>query len=470
MPSDPKTLAAQAQSLKAQGRLSEALSLYRDAVAAAPASASAEHNLAAALGDAGRWPEAERHMRAAFAKGASAPESWLVLARCLQARGAFNEAERAFRAALERRPTFADAHLDLAQLLWIRTGDATQALAEIERALAARPEHPSLLLVRARILENTRGVSAAYDIADRLVRLAPDDLAAVVYASQLAAQLGDDASALGHADHATRLAPLNPVVSVALITACLAAGDAARAATHATLLLQRAPHDQHAIALLATAWRMLGDPRYRTIYDYGALVRTSLLETPAGWPSLPAYLADLKLALARAHISTTHPFNQSVRHGSQAPDVLGIDDRAIAALPAALASSIMRYVESLGAGDDPLRRRNFGGYAFQGMWSIRMQSGGHHVDHVHPNGWISSACYIEVPDALPGQEGWIRFGAPGIRTSPALGAEHVVAPKPGMLVLFPSYMWHGVNPYTTPATRMTFAFDLAPARRAGAVA
>lgn len=96
------------------------------------------------------------------------------------------------------------------------------------------------------------------------------------------------------------------------------------------------------------------------------------------------------------------------------------------------------------------------------MWSIRMQTGGYHVDHVHPNGWLSSACYIEAPVATSNNEGWIRFGAPGIRTSPSLAADHVIEPKPGMLVLFPSYMWHGVIPYTTPDARMTIAFDLEP--------
>ena len=60
---------------------------------------------------------------------------------------------------------------------------------------------------------------------------------------------------------------------------------------------------------------------------------------------------------------------------------------------------------------------------------------------VHPEGWLSSACYIAVPDTPPdSQEAWIKFGEPGIPTLPPLPPEHLIKPEPGMLVLFPSYM------------------------------
>ena len=95
------------------------------------------------------------------------------------------------------------------------------------------------------------------------------------------------------------------------------------------------------------------------------------------------------------------------------------------------------------------------------MWSVKLRSGGYHVDHAHPQGWLSSACYLETVKPN-GKEGWIRFGQPGVKTHPALEAEHFIEPKPGMLVLFPSYMWHGTVPFTGDQTRLTFAFDLVP--------
>jgi hypothetical protein len=279
----------------------------------------------------------------------------------------------------------------------------------------------------------------------------------------MASELGDVSAAVSLAQRAATLASHEPVVKVTLISALLLSGEAERASALCEDLRRQMSNDQHALALQATAWRLLGDPRYRALYDYDAFVSAAFIDTPEGWANLNAYLADLAPALKALHGFTTHPLLQSVRHGSQAPDVLQSDHPAIKALPQALDGPIKRHVAKLGHGSDPIRARNLGGYAYQGMWSIRVSAGGYHVNHVHPQGWLSSACYIEVPTTLSGQEGCLKFGEPGIRTTPALPPEHFVEPAPGKLVLFPSYMWHGTVPFTDTATRLTIAFDLAPA-------
>ena len=58
--------------------------------------------------------------------------------------------------------------------------------------------------------------------------------------------------------------------------------------------------------------------------------------------------------------------------------------------------------------------------------------------------------------------GWLRLGRPGIVTQPALEPDFRVKPEPGKLVLFPSYMWHGVEPFESDAPRLTVAFDALP--------
>jgi len=93
-----------------------------------------------------------------------------------------------------------------------------------------------------------------------------------------------------------------------------------------------------------------------------------------------------------------------------------------------------------------------------------LRSGGFHADHVHPRGWLSGVCYLELPPEVDeGRAGWLRLGQPGIRTTPALGPDFFVKPKAGSLVLFPAYMWHGVVPFQSPSTRLTVAFDALPA-------
>jgi uncharacterized protein (TIGR02466 family) len=100
---------------------------------------------------------------------------------------------------------------------------------------------------------------------------------------------------------------------------------------------------------------------------------------------------------------------------------------------------------------------------------VRLSSGGYHADHVHPQGWLSSACYIATPECCardaqhsPDHAGWLRLGAPGIATLPPLAADAFVQPRPGVLVLFPAYVWHGVVPFESATPRLSVAFDAVP--------
>jgi tetratricopeptide (TPR) repeat protein len=354
-----------------------------------------------------------------------------------------------------------DAHRELAQLLWMRSGDLATATAEVERALQAAPRNVALNIVKAQALEFAGEVEAAFKLMSRLAEASPAEPGLALQVSQLATSLGRGEVAVAYALNALALTPQDQGVQITLTEALLASGEAERAAALAGDIRRTWSTNQHAIALQATAWRMLGDERYRRLYDYDTMVGVMLLELPSGWDSLESYIADVAEALKALHAFREHPFNQSLRHGSQAVDILRQEHPALRALPQALDGPIRRRLADLGSGEDPIRSRNRRSYAFRGMWSVWLRPGGYHVDHVHPQGWLSSACYVETV-APKGQEGWIRFGQPGVKTRPALHAEYHVEPKPGMLVLFPSYMWHGTVPFTGDQKRLTLAFDLVP--------
>jgi tetratricopeptide (TPR) repeat protein len=469
---DPNVLATRAGVLKGLGRKDEALDLYRRAAALSPSSGVAQHNVAATLGDLGQFEAAQAAAERAFALGLDAPETWLVYGRALLGQKRLDEAERAFGEALRRRPTYADAHRDLAQLVWMRREDAQAATTALDRAIAAhpldRPETHELIAVRAQVLKFAGQAQAAYTGVARALVAQPQSLALRLSAGHLAILAGAPREGVTHAEAALKLAPDSAAAISLLCETSLAVGDAPRASQLAAELRRLAPLDQTALAFQATAWRMLGDPRYGELYDYDRLVRAWRLEPPKGWTSLDGFLADVGEALAALHPFRTHPLNQSLRHGSQAADLKVSTHPVIQALFEALDAPIREHMAWLGAGKDPVRRRNGGGYAYQGAWSVRLRPGGFHIDHVHPEGWLSSACYIALPPAVaasPGREGWLKFGEPGVATEPKLGAEHFVQPEPGRLVLFPSYMWHGTVPFGGEAPRLSVAFDLKPAGR-----
>ena len=117
--------------------------------------------------------------------------------------------------------------------------------------------------------------------------------------------------------------------------------------------------------------------------------------------------------------------------------------------------AVARYVTGLKEDDKhPFLSRRGRGFNYAGSWSSRLRDCGFHINHIHPKGWISSCYYVGVPDAVQdaqARQGWIKFGESGfdhlVTRNPARRA---VQPAPGRLVLFPSYMWHGTNPFRGP--------------------
>jgi hypothetical protein len=183
-------------------------------------------------------------------------------------------------------------------------------------------------------------------------------------------------------------------------------------------------------------------------------------------------MQDLSSQLNALHNPHGHRLlYQSLREGTETTqDLSRSTDPVIRALFQCFAAPIACYRAHIGHGADPLRRRNRGASRFNGAWSVRLHTGGYHTSHVHPRGWISSACYIQLPDTVKDRrtgQGTLSFGAPGILTAPALPAEFSVQPEVGLLVLFPSYFWHGTLAFRSAEPRLTVAFDAVPAGAGG---
>ena len=435
-------------------------------LAANPGDAVAWHNLASAEGDLGNAAQAESAARRALTLGLAAPETRMVLARALQDQGRLEEAERMFLECLALRPAYAQAHRDLAQLRWMRSGSASEALSALDAAIAGAPADPGLQLVRSIVLEFAGDLAGAAASAQAGLAHAPASLELLQQMAHVRCELGEGAAALACARKASALAPGDPAVGIVLCEALLAAGKPLEAGSVALALREAHPLDQHAIALQATAWRLLGDPRYAGLHDYAALVGCERLEPPQGWPSLSAFLADVSADLSGLHRFRMHPFQQSVRGGGQLPlHAAELARPVVRAFFDAIGVAVRRRLAACGTGGDPFRSRNTGRFAVTGAWSVRLASGGFHADHVHPRGWLSGVCYLDVPvevESSPDRAGWLRLGRPGIRTSPAMAADHFVKPEPGLLALFPAYMWHGVEPFQSACARLTVAFDALP--------
>jgi tetratricopeptide (TPR) repeat protein len=465
---DAELAAQHIAALAALGRQNEAVEGYRRITAAQPDNLAAAQALAMALSIANQHVEAARVAQHTLTRGPPSAALYNTLARSLIAQGALGPAEAALHDCLAQDPRLVDAHNNLAQLIWMRTGDIAQATASLDRALQTFAGDDALWAAKAALLQGAGDSRAAYAcLAAQASR--PQAPPMLLIRAGLAALEFDPADALTLAERALRVLPANAAARTLLVAAQLGVGDARGALPHCEALLANTPDDQYLIALQTTAWRLLGDERYAERCDYKKLVVPFELDAPPPWPDMAGFLSDLKVSLGRLHDPHGHALLfQSLRHGTETTfDLSRSADPVIQALFLSFAAPIRQFLEHVGHGPDPLRRRNHGGWRFNGSWSVRLRTSGYHTNHVHPRGWISSACYIELPDVMNDamrDDGVLTFGEPGIITTPALPAEYSVRPGVGMLVLFPSYFWHGTVPIACDQARLTVAFDAVPDR------
>ncbi|HJU27336.1 MAG TPA: tetratricopeptide repeat protein, partial [Rhodanobacteraceae bacterium] len=434
--------------LMSLGRARKAADVFHQLVSWSPEDGEARVRLAAALSDSDRHAEAEQQVRQGMAQGVRTPEARFVLGRALVGQKRLEEAEAEMRHVVRSRPEHIPAQANLSELVWMRSGNAEAAGQEIDAALASRPHLSGLRIAKANLLlaagQPRQALEQVEEGIAKIRSPGRELLDLHVAAAQIALEF-DAARSAAHARQALLQDRGDYRAFCAFGNALLATGEPAQAAEAAQALLKQDPHDGRAVALLASAWRMGGDSRYRELFDYENFVIARRIEVPRGWSTLSDYLADLTEVLGRMHSLKTHPVGQSLRRGSQVELDFGASaEPAIRAFAQAIDEPIREYMQSLGKGAGPLRDRNTGRYRLKGAWSVRLGPNGFHVNHFHPEGWLSSACYIKLPSAIGlGREGWLQFGEPAFPTAPALPPEHFIRPEPGLLALFPSYMWHG---------------------------
>jgi Flp pilus assembly protein TadD len=443
--------------LRRLGRAHEAERHYRDALAIDPRHRPARFGLARTLGDLGRFAAAEAECRTLIGANAADAQAWTGLAMVLRDQNRLAE-------AVSLKPTDTEAQLNLARLRHMRQDP--EFARDIVAAAAASGDNAELQLLHATVLWRAGALAAAESICrDLLARRGPDPDVRVTLARVLQ-EGGRLQEAELEAVEAVASKPDDATIVETLVAILLSRSRPEDALPFIAAQRARDADDQGWIAYEATATRLLDPPRYRELCDYRRLVRTFDLEPPAGWSSMAELNAAVLDALNARHRFTTHPLDQSVRNGSQtARSLLTDPDPAIRALMQAFAAPLRSYQQLIGASSaHPLSARNRGSARFSGAWSVQLRREGYHVNHFHPQGWISSAYYVSVPDEVNNLDlmsGWIKFGEPRFAVPTAV-PEVFVKPHPGRLVLFPSYLWHGTNPIHGSEPRTAIAFDAVP--------
>lgn len=102
------------------------------------------------------------------------------------------------------------------------------------------------------------------------------------------------------------------------------------------------------------------------------------------------------------------------------------------------------------------------------LWVNLLKPGGHHAAHIHPHSILSGTLYVEVPTG----SGAIRFEDPrsGLMMAAPVRRDDAseelrpfvdVAPQPGLLLLWESWLRHEVRPGTARGDRLSISFNFA---------
>ena len=443
-------------------RWSEARGLLEQLLPTSPNDSSLRHGYAMTLLGLGQPEEAEALFTALVEEGNKAPQIRYMRARARLEMGIVDPAIDDLRFAHAAKPSILTLQ-SLAGMYWM-TGDKASLEALVQEAFSM----PELAAKGAEILRQSGSPEkalAALHTARAKQELPPASWA--VEATVLI-DMNDGAQAEAAARQCLAVDPQNIVVRRSMITSLLMQGKASEAMPFIADMRKAEPNDQQWLAYETTALRLLGDERYSDIVDLERFVRPYQLPVPEGFDDIESFNSAFLKSLERWHRYESHPLDQSLRGGSQTPrDLTTIDDPVIKAFYRALDDPIRRYMSAVGsANDHPLTARNTGKYRIMGGWSVKLHGGGKHVNHVHPEGWISSAYYVSVPEETrteSGHSGWIKFAEPPFETHPATPPEKWIQPEAGMLVLFPSYLWHGTEPIHDGSVRVTAPFDAVPA-------
>lgn len=451
----PRYWSARGNAARAARRMAEAARSYDRCLALEPRHPRGLHGRARVAIERGET-EAEARFDAALALNPGDPDLWLGKAQALDVAGQGQAARQIMEQVTAQAPGWLEGLKFLAQLK-LAAGESDYA-GHYREAARRQPGDPNIPHAHAEILAGLDYAAEAALVAGEARTRFPKDEGFALLEAVHAGSAGDDARA--EAIFAG-LALDTPQRWIQEARHRIRTGEPGRAGALLEQALADDPWNIAAWAMRDIVWRLTDDPRSQWLHGQEGLVRRMPLR---GSGDLVARAAA---QLRELHANSPLPLGQSLRGGTQTRGILfDRTEPVLAELHAAILATIEDYRAGLPAPDPahPLLRHAATPLRLAGSWSVRLTGGGdHHTAHIHPQGVLSSALYLVVPeDARGGQQGgWLEVGRPPPDLRCDLAPLATIRPEPGHLALFPSTLYHGTTRFGD-TERMTVAFDVVP--------
>ena len=449
------------------GRLGKALSFYRKYLKRRPDDSDALNMAGMAAFDSEDFDTASRWLEAAKAAAPEEPQAYYHLSLVQQSQGRLGDAGENYRKAIEYGPEVASSHYNLGAVL-TQLGLFKDALSALDVALALDPEHGKAYASKGYILRMQGDAEAAAALYGRAVTLSPGDPATVAdlgLALRDAGRLREAASAFD------RALSIDPDYAEAVSHYCdtllrLGSADAAIAVCDEYL----GRHAYHASVLAAKSVALNEAGRaaeLAKLVDLDRFVAPILHDNAPGFSDMGAFndaLADHILAHPSLVVAPTSNATQLGKHSGE----LTVSPKGpIAAFETLIKRGFESYTQTLRASSDPDHpfAATIPRQWSLNVWSIVLEGEGYQLPHIHRAAWMSGVYYARVPDIVQdgSHAGWIEFGRPGSEYHATAEPEtRAFQPAPGLMVLFPSYLFHETIPFDSSETRISIAFDIVP--------
>ena len=341
-------------------------------------------------------------------------------------------------------------------------GRIEEAFESLSRATALSPDDPEVWARLGQLQAKVARWSDVEQCQRKVLALEPDNARAHADLCWALRRLGRLAEAIDAGRRAVAADADNPLGYNYLTFALLANEDFEAALEVCDACLERHPHDVASLAYKPTALQALGrGEEGARLVDFERLTWVTHVELSDGRSSV----AELNRELADfARSSPPRPFDPT-----QTVDIL-VEPHGVMTTFREMADQALKHFLSQLPVDPshPFLKARPQRWEVEG-WATRLLQMAPQEHHFHQHGWVSGVYYVTVPDSVGadehGRAGFLEFCRfPQYSKRKAQSEFLALPPRPGMLVLFPSYFYHRVSPFEPAGDepRISIAFNLIP--------
>ncbi len=449
------------------GRRDEAEAMYRRVLKADPENADALHLLGVLARQAGRHDVAVDLIQRAIARNGRNPSYHANLGTALEVSGRREDAMAAYRRAIEIKPDYPEAYFKLGSAL--KSSDKPDdAFKAFRRAVKFKPDYAEAYNELGALLGAARKTDMAIKALRRAIEIKPDYADAYYNLGLALERSGRLDEAIQALQRAVELKPDVDTAMFRLSMALLDRNDPAKMVEVCDACLKADPGNRRILSSKAVALNEAGDrDGARFLLDFDRFIRPTRIKIPTGFDGVANFDKALAHQVCNDPTLEFERAGHATRFGGHTDDLLRDAQGPVAALKELMEDGVEDYMRAMP--DDkshPFLASRPNRWKLT-AWAVVMDTRGHQAPHIHSAAWASGVYYVQLPNIgnLPeqGQAGWLEFGRPQAEFRCKVEPEvKLFPPEEGLMILFPSYFYHGTVAIETEEQRISIAFDVIP--------